>query len=155
MRATFGHIMTYNLTSQYNYGTSIFIVAEQRVGEDIINYNMIEKNGVNISNSYNWTEAAMVFFPKGVRPRRVDYRYSVEKHGGFFPAGNNSEMEGGYTYYDYIESYNRLYHYPELQMWYVYKTGLALDDDGIPMNVNDPRTGKQVPKFSYLNNSKP
>jgi len=38
-------------------------------------------------------------------------------------------MEGGYAYYDYIESYNRLYHYPELQEWYVYKTGLALDDD--------------------------
>ena len=64
-------------------------------------------------------------------------------------------MEGGYAYYDYIESYNRLYHYPELQKWYNHKTGLALDDDGNPMEVNDPRTGKKVPKFSYLNNSKP
>jgi hypothetical protein len=97
----------------------------------------------------------MVYFPKNLRPRRVDYRYSVEKHGGFSPVGTNSEMEGGYAYYDYIESYNRLYHYPELQEWYVYKTGLALDDDGNPMNVTDPRTGEQVPKFSYLNNSKP
>ena len=111
------------------------------MGLDVINYNVIKN--YSKPNSYNWTEADMVFFPKGLRPRRVDYRYSVEKHGGF--TTENNEMEASYTFFDYIESYNRLYHFPDRLKWYTYKTGLAYDDDGNQIFVTDPRTGEEVP----------
>ena len=86
----------------------------------------------------------MVYLPKGYIPRRVDYTYSLEKHGSF-EGGINKYMEAAYEYYPYIESYNRLYHYPELLEWYTYKTGLAYDDFDNPKSVTDPRTGHEVP----------
>ena len=59
-------------------------------------------------NQYNWTEADMVYLQKGERMARFDYRHDTKAH-----EGNESFFWAGYNFDINIESYNRLYHYPE------------------------------------------
>jgi hypothetical protein len=110
-------------------------------------------------NSYNWTEADMVYVKPGELVKRLDYRYAHPED-----EFNVDDFTGQFTFDINIESYNRLYNTPEYLPIYTNKTQtnfgstgpqtpptyeVKKDADGNDISILDPRTGEFVPYYLH------